>query len=414
MTEFPAKSVLPSDAEPVTSDERSGDFQIVRVVAVAVDDPTLSSNASRILGEAGHVVAGADSLEQASTVITVLDGNAKRALESIRARARPGAAIVALVRDPRYVQGADIHRVGAVAFVRIPIVAEELVLAVAAAEQGHERERQVAALSRQLDLQSHLASLGRVTAGISHEIANPLSAAMLNIETLQEHAAFFRDATNLLRCIAADASSPHRAAAQRVVEDIDSLDDCATTVRDIDRECTRIGALIGVMNELAARRPRTLEPVALDEIVHRVLALVPVELTRSIDVQLAVDDKIRVRASRLLIEQTAVNLVVNAAHALEGLPSPKIRLHVYSAGKEGILSVRDNGPGIAADVQARIFEPFYTTRRARGGTGLGLALCREYARQMGGRLSLWSVPGRGACFRIHLVKVTDARNEDVT
>jgi signal transduction histidine kinase len=81
-----------------------------------------------------------------------------------------------------------------------------------------------------------------------------------------------------------------------------------------------------------------------------------------------------------------------------------VRFHVYSSGDGVVVSVRDNGPGIAEELHDRIFEPFFTTRRGRGGTGLGLALCREYARRMGGTLSLWSAPGRGACFRLALNK----------
>jgi signal transduction histidine kinase len=63
------------------------------------------------------------------------------------------------------------------------------------------------------------------------------------------------------------------------------------------------------------------------------------------------------------------------------------------------LSVRDNGPGISPEIRDRIFEPFFTTRR---GTGLGLALCQEYAVQMHAHVTLWTALGRGACFRIHL------------
>jgi signal transduction histidine kinase len=78
------------------------------------------------------------------------------------------------------------------------------------------------------------------------------------------------------------------------------------------------------------------------------------------------------------------------------------RLHVYGSPTTAVLSVRDNGPGIAPEIRDRIFEPFFTTRRGQGGTGLGLALCREYARQMQARITLWTAPGRGSYFRVHM------------
>jgi signal transduction histidine kinase len=105
-------------------------------------------------------------------------------------------------------------------------------------------------------------------------------------------------------------------------------------------------------------------------------------------------------ADSVLIGQILQNLITNAVTAARTLSSPRIRLHVYTYGKSSIVSVRDNGPGIAPDQHHRIFEPFYTTRRGHGGMGLGLALCREYALQMKAEISLWSMPGRGACFRV--------------
>jgi two-component system C4-dicarboxylate transport sensor histidine kinase DctB len=107
-------------------------------------------------------------------------------------------------------------------------------------------------------------------------------------------------------------------------------------------------------------------------------------------------------ADETLVGQILLNLTTNAAHAAKLLPSPRVRLHSYRSGEFVVASVRDNGPGITSELKEKIFEPFFTTRRTEGGTGLGLAMCREYALQMGAELSLWSVPGRGSCFRLFL------------
>ena len=406
MTEFPPKSEIPI-REIAFVDRPSGAYPEVQLVAVAVDDEAVRSEICRLVQDARHVVSGNESVERASTVIALADVDV-RSLASIRARMLPGAALIIVARDARAVQGLDVHGLGAVACVRLPIVAEELRLAVSTALQARERDVQVAELSRALDLQSQLASLGRVTAGISHEIANPLSSVMMNLEALQDHAQKLGGALGLLQRVANDATSPHRLEAARASAQLATLDECKTTLRDMDIECARIGALIGVMNELAARRPRTLEPLRIDDQIESILARVPGNLLDAVNLEVLVDDAVRVRASRLLVEQTAVNLITNAAHAVAGVPAPKIRVHVYASDGEGILSVRDNGPGIDPEMQPRIFEPFYTTRRGRGGTGLGLALCQEYVRQMGGRLTLWSALGRGACFRMHLMRASDA------
>jgi signal transduction histidine kinase len=115
-----------------------------------------------------------------------------------------------------------------------------------------------------------------------------------------------------------------------------------------------------------------------------------------------VGDPVVASADGVLLGQILQNLVANAAQAAKTLSSPRVRVHAYAHGDRAIVSVRDNGPGIPVEMHDKIFEPFYTTRRGRGGTGLGLALCREYAVQMNAEISLWSLPGRGACFRVSL------------
>jgi signal transduction histidine kinase len=144
------------------------------------------------------------------------------------------------------------------------------------------------------------------------------------------------------------------------------------------------------------------EHVDLRAVAGDVLKWVAADL-QGVEVE-RLDEPVAALADRRLVGQIVQNLTSNAAHAARSLSSPRVRLHIYAEGSRAVVSVRDNGPGIAPDLQEKIFEPFFTTRRNRGGTGLGLALCREYALQMGAELSLWSMPGRGTCFRLYLAR----------
>jgi two-component system C4-dicarboxylate transport sensor histidine kinase DctB len=155
------------------------------------------------------------------------------------------------------------------------------------------------------------------------------------------------------------------------------------------------------MRDLVGRtREVRREPIELLPLVTEVRKWLTQEL-RGVEVEVIGEPLVAV-ADRTLLGQLLHNLTSNAAHAAKSLSAPRIRLHVYSGGSRVIVSVRDNGPGIPVELQERIFEPFFTTRRGNGGTGLGLALCREYALQMRAELSVWSLPGRGACFRVSL------------
>jgi C4-dicarboxylate-specific signal transduction histidine kinase len=127
-----------------------------------------------------------------------------------------------------------------------------------------------------------------------------------------------------------------------------------------------------------------------------------------VTIESVVEGDLSVMGDATRIRQILMHLTRNAAHASRHLASPRVRLHVYAAGDSGVISVRDNGPGIAEEMQMKVFEPFHTTWRADGGVGLGLALCRENADQMGATLSLWSSPGRGSCFRL-LMKLASRR-----
>jgi signal transduction histidine kinase/ActR/RegA family two-component response regulator len=101
------------------------------------------------------------------------------------------------------------------------------------------------------------------------------------------------------------------------------------------------------------------------------------------------------------IKQVLVNLILNAIHAMEGLPAPRITISITADATSVWLRIRDIGTGIKPEIQRRIFDPFFTTKGTRG-TGLGLSISASIIRQHGGELSVVSTPGHGATFTIRL------------
>jgi two-component system C4-dicarboxylate transport sensor histidine kinase DctB len=96
-----------------------------------------------------------------------------------------------------------------------------------------------------------------------------------------------------------------------------------------------------------------------------------------------------------------VNLLTNAHHAVEGRPSPAIMVLTQSIGDRRVaITIRDNGRGIAEDDLPRIFDPYFTTRRA--GTGLGLAIAKNIIEALGGTIGVVTRAGAGTDFRIEL------------
>ena len=101
------------------------------------------------------------------------------------------------------------------------------------------------------------------------------------------------------------------------------------------------------------------------------------------------------------IKQVLINLVLNAIHAMEGMPEPRVTISVATEAAFVRVRVRDIGTGIRPEIQSRIFDPFFTTKGPRG-TGLGLSISASIIRQHGGELSVESTPGQGSTFTISL------------
>lgn len=102
------------------------------------------------------------------------------------------------------------------------------------------------------------------------------------------------------------------------------------------------------------------------------------------------------------LSQIVTNLLLNAAQAIASEGGTAIWVETRCEGSRAVVRVRDDGPGVPAELRAAIFEPWVTTKAERGGSGLGLAICRELAARDGGRLELVEHAGRGAIFELHV------------
>jgi signal transduction histidine kinase len=111
-----------------------------------------------------------------------------------------------------------------------------------------------------------------------------------------------------------------------------------------------------------------------------------------------------VRGDLRQLGQVFNNLIKNAWEAMSGRPTPRIwvKATLSDDKKEVLVTVQDNGPGIPPDLLERIWVSFFTTKGDRGGTGLGLSACSEIVSQMGGKISVQSIPGEGASFIVRL------------
>ncbi len=222
--------------------------------------------------------------------------------------------------------------------------------------------------------QLKLASLGRLTASIAHEIRNPLAAIRQAAELLHE-----------------DAEQQHT----------DVL-----LMNMIIQQSDRINRIINSILQLS-RKQATPEWIGLEEFLHTLtreqFAGRPIRLTVTADLQVFFD--------RDQLQQVLINLISNALHhGGKNTADPDVLVVAYQDGPDQpvVVDVIDHGPGLSAQAQVNLFEPFVTTENS--GTGLGLYLSRAYCEANGARLFNVPTP-RGACFRVSFQAQTAAPAE---
>ncbi len=235
-------------------------------------------------------------------------------------------------------------------------------------------DRERTAMLHHMEYANKMASLGRLSAGIAHEINNPL--AIIN-----EKAGLIRDLFTLQR---------------EYAEDPKLLGLVEAILKSVER-CSRITRrLLRFARHSAGRR----EELQIGEVIEEVLGFLAKEAEhRSIRVSVAVAPQTPpILADRGRLQEIFLNLINNAFAAMEDGG----RLEIEARPAEGGLQVRvaDDGCGIpAADLQ-RIFEPFFTTKAETGGTGLGLSITYGLVKDAGGRIEVSSAPGKGTEFRL--------------
>lgn len=242
-----------------------------------------------------------------------------------------------------------------------------------------------AALQREAESRSRVAkfaTLGSVSAGVAHEINNPLGFIKAN-EQLN------RDALQRLRD---DPALP--AAVRPVVGEI--LGATEGSLVGVER----IARIVSALRQLAKPGGDALQPVALNDIVDSALTLAGTRMKNMMQVEsdLAVGlPPVLGNADEL--GQVLLNLLINAA---EAVPPEGGRVSVRSVCRADRVevAVEDNGPGIPSEVASRLFTPFYTTKPT--GTGLGLSISQRIVEGAGGTLSFENVPGGGARFTVAL------------
>jgi PAS domain S-box-containing protein len=223
---------------------------------------------------------------------------------------------------------------------------------------------------------NRVATVGQLTASISHEVKQPISAAMTNAQAA-------------LRWLSADPPD--------LIEVRDAL-------RDIVDNNRRAGEIVDGLRALIKREPPRKTHLNINEAIGEVIGLARREaMNNGVSIQTQFDDDIPlVEGDRVQLQQVILNLVMNAAEAMSGMSEEACEIFISTgnAGTGVYVEVRDTGPGLASNTVEQLFDAFYTTKP--NGLGLGLSICRSIVEAHGGLLRASNNVPRGAVFQFTL------------
>lgn len=248
------------------------------------------------------------------------------------------------------------------------------------AEIGERRATEAALRTTQAELvqAAKLAALGQMSAALSHEFNQPLGAARNYAE-------------NAELLIERGRQDEARQNIRRILDLIDRLSAISRHLRNF------------------ARKPNArLSAVPLDEAVAAAREILGWRLKAqgiALEVDLGPVAPV-LRAGPVRLQQVLVNILTNAIDALEGHANGRIALHAQSHGEQAVITISDNGSGIAPGVISRIFDPFFTSKQVGKGLGLGLSISFNIIHDFGGTLNATNAPGGGAVFTLTLPLAT--------
>jgi signal transduction histidine kinase len=349
------------------------------------DDASIRLALAEMLGDEGFSVTTAD--------------NGREALEQLRRGAPPDVILLDLMMPvmdgwefrveqradpllcgiPLLAMSADLsakaRAIAADGYLRKPLEFSELLRQLHAIV-GRAAKQRLAAADR-------MAALGTLASGIAHEINNPLTYVIANLQMLAERLPASSDA-----------------AARGLSEAVAEAQDGAERIRKLVKQVQMVSP---------GQHQERITIVALRDVLRTALALTENQIRHRAHLVRDMDQDIFVRGDHERLEQLFVNLLLNAAQAIpEGHASEnevRISLRELPGQNASMASIQDTGSGIPLEVQERIFQPFFTTKPIGQGKGLGLSICRGIVTALGGQISFQSEPATGTTFRVILPTV---------
>jgi C4-dicarboxylate-specific signal transduction histidine kinase len=269
------------------------------------------------------------------------------------------------------------------------------------------QEAKMKGLNEQLVQSEKLASIGQLSAGVAHEINNPVGFVKSNINILADYFTSFEEFIDTVSQIKGHAEDTklnlELAKITELKESLeieylieDSKDIFTTSKEGLERVCK----IVEEMKAFSHVEKEEQEEQNLANLVDQAISLTANEVKYKADIVISYDELPMVKCWKSKLLQVLINLLVNASHAMEERGC--IRIRVYQKESFAMIDILDDGCGISEENLANIFTPFFTTKPVGEGTGLGLHVTQSIMAKHGGEISVKSKVGTGTCFKLSL------------
>jgi len=268
----------------------------------------------------------------------------------------------------------------------------ELRRAYEALNQAHAELQQA---QQHLIQQEKMASIGRLVAGVAHELNNPISFVYGNVHTMKKYR---QRLTSYLDAIHGGASSEEQERLRKELRIDDLVDDLDPLIEGTLEGATRVSEIVKNLRRLSFPRQSEPEVFNLVDVLKTAVQWAGKGGRRSVSIDMDLPEELQVRGHSGQIHQVFVNLVQNAIDAMAETNHPTLTITADQDASTVLVIVRDNGPGLEIAVLDKIFEPFFTTKDVGEGTGLGLWISYDIVKEHGGNIVGGNVNEGGAEF----------------
>mgnify|MGYP000515272238 FL=1 len=256
-----------------------------------------------------------------------------------------------------------------------------------------------------------MASIGTISAGIAHEINTPMGFVSGNLRRNEQ---YLEELAKLVQEMRKRVNADQFEHLLQATTNLNTpkldfiLDDYRGLIEETDEGIARIKSIITDLKHFSHNKEEdAFEPISAGHCIDVSLNLARYTLKNKVQVNRDIaDDLPPIAGSESQLSQVFMNLVVNAAQAME---NERGRIDIRARQDETMCTIEvvDDGPGMTREQIDKIFEPFFTTKPAGEGTGLGLSISQDIIRRHGGELDVRSTPGEGTCFEIRLPLVNE-------